>query len=217
MLRKHAMTSLAALIVASFSAGAIAQQQQTEQGTQNIEQQQQEQVQREQREQQRQYTSRERQNYERGEDHSDKSIAEVLQEKDKFSKFREALAHAGMEDQLTAGGEYTIFAPTNEAFERLPDGTWDGWMNNGDPSELREILSYHIVERRVGSKDFDERHTDHATLSGGELRIANSGGNFTVNTSAVTQADIVAENGYIHVIDSVLMDTRQGAGFRNAN
>lgn len=210
MLRKYAITSLAALIAASFSVGAMAQQHQTEQRTQNMEQQQRQQ-------EQRQQQNRDRQNYERGEEHKDKSIAEVLSEKDQFSKFREALERAGMEDQLRDGGEYTVFAPTNEAFERLPEGTWDGWMDNGNQNELREILSYHIVEERVGSEDFEARHTEHATLSGGELRIANSGGNFTVNTSAVTQADIVAENGYIHVVDSVLMDTRQGAGFRNAD
>ena len=212
MLRKYAITSLAALIAASVSAGAFAQQQQTEQRTRTMEQQQQQQQQ-----EQRRDANRDRQHYERGEDHSDKSIAEVLREKDQFSKFWEALERAGMQDQLRDGGEYTVFAPTNEAFERLPDGTWDGWMSNGNQNDLREILSYHIVEQRVGSEDFADRHTDHATLSGGELRIANSGGTFTVNTSAVTQADIVTENGYIHVVDSVLMDTRQGAGFRNAN
>lgn len=211
MLRKYAIASLAAVIAASVSAGAFAQQQQTEQRTRTMEQQQQQQ------EQQRRHSNRDRQNYERGEDHSDKSIAEVLGENEQFSKFWEALERAGMQDQLRAGGEYTVFAPTNEAFERLPDGTWDGWMNNGNQNDLREILSYHIIEQRVGSEDFADRHTDHATLSGGELRIANSGGTFTVNTSAVTQADIVTENGYIHVVDAVLMDTRQGAGFRNAN
>src|SRR5690554_2973518 len=128
MLRKYAITSLAALIAASFSVGVLAQQHQTEQRTQNMEQQQQQEQEQEQRQQQ----NRDRHNYERGEDHSDKSIAEILREKDQFSKFREALERAGMEDQLRDGGEYTVFAPTNEAFERLPDGTWDGWMNNGN-------------------------------------------------------------------------------------
>ena len=187
MLRTFTTTSLAAIVAATFSISAIAQQSERER----------------QADQQQSYTL--------GGNHSDKSIAEVLSSKDKFSKFEQALDHADMKDTL-ASGEYTVFAPTDEAFERLPDGTWDSWMDASNSDELREILSYHIVETRIGVDEFDEPRSDHATLNGGgELRVSRSLGNFSVNTAAVTHADIQAENGYIHAIDAVLLNSRQRA------
>lgn len=202
MLRTFTTTSLAALIAATFSAGAVAQQAQSEERTQSYDQEQQH--------------TEERRNYERGGDHSDKKIAEVLDEKDRFSKFRKALKQADMKDDLNSDGDYTVFAPTDEAFERLPEGTWDSWMDDDNKDELRDVLSYHIVEERMSADDFDESRTDQETKNGGELRIANSFGNFTVNTASVTYADIEAENGYIHAVDSVLLDTRQGSGYTTA-
>lgn len=188
MLRTIPIAALAALISAAFSMEVFAQH--TQASDRHTEQ---------------------RQNYVQGEDHSGKTIAEVLSEKDRFSKFAEALALADMQDLLNSG-DYTVFAPSNEAFERLPNGTWDSWTAPGNREQLREILSYHIVTERAAADDFDDSRSDYATLNdGGDLRITNNLGNFSVNTAAVTHADIQAENGYIHVIDSVLVNSRQRA------
>lgn len=200
MLRTFTTTSLAALVAATFSAGALAQTQTQEQQTQNYQQQ-----------QEREH-DRERKSYERGGDHSDKNIAEVLGEKDRFSRFHEALEQADMKDELNDGGSYTVFAPTNEAFERLPEGTWDEWMNGDNNDQLRDVLSYHIVEERISVDDIGESEESKDTINDGEVRISQSFGSIMVNTASVSYADIEAENGYIHGIDTVLMDGQQRAG-----
>ena len=200
MLRTFTTTSLAALVAATFSAGALAQTQNQEQQTQNYQQQ-----------QEREH-DRERKSYERGGDHSDKKIAEVLGEKDRFSKFHEALEQADMKDELNDGDSFTVFAPTNEAFERLPEGTWDEWMNGDNNDQLRDVLSYHIVEERISVDDIGESQESKDTINDGEVRISQSFGSIMVNTASVSYADIEAENGYIHGIDAVLMDGQQRAG-----
>ncbi|RAJ95273.1 fasciclin domain-containing protein [Aliidiomarina maris] len=198
MLRTFGTTTLAALIAATFSAGAMAQQEQRTQTQQQQQQQQQERMGEQRGDEQRRY--------EKGSKHDDKTIVEVLNEKDRFSKFSEALEQADMKDKLNDSDSYTVFAPTNEAFERLPQGTWEQWMEDDNRDQLREILSYHIVEERVSVDDIGEAREEHASMQGEQLRVANAFGSFTVNTASVTHADIETENGYIHAIDTVLMD-----------
>lgn len=198
MLRTFTTTSLAALVAATFSASVLAQPQ-TEQQSQTYD--------REQRQMD------EQRNYERGSEHADKKIVEVLDEKERFSKFRKALKQADMKDKLNSDDSYTVFAPTNEAFERLPQGTWDSWMEDDNKDELRDVLSYHIVEERLTTDDLDDSRASKETLNGGELQVAHSFGSFTVNTASVTVANIEAENGYIHAIDSVLMDNQRATGY----
>lgn len=201
MLRTFTTTSLAALVAATFSAGALAETQSQEQQTQYQQQ------------QQRQH-DRSQMSYERGGDHSDKSIAEVLNEQDQFSKFHEALEQADMKDELeNSNGTYTVFAPTNEAFERLPQSTWDEWMDDDNRDQLRDVLSNHIVEERIGTNDFGDRRGNTGTMNGGELRITESRGAITVNTANVSHADIETENGYIHAIDSVILNGQRGGRF----
>lgn len=199
MLKTFTTTSLAALVAATFSAGALAQTQNQEQQTQNYQQ-------------EREYDS-ERKSYEKGGDHSDKNIVEVLSEKDRFSMFHEAVQQADMEDKLNGDDTYTVFAPTDEAFERLPEGTWDEWMEDGNKEQLREVLSYHIVEERISTDDIGESRESKDTMSDGELRISQSFGSIMVNTASVSYADIEVENGYIHGIDTVLLDSQRGAGY----
>ncbi|MCC5880841.1 MAG: fasciclin domain-containing protein [Idiomarina sp.] len=199
MLKAFTTTSLAALVAATFSAGALAQTQNQQQQTQNYQQ-------------EREYDS-ERKSYEKGGDYSDKKIVEVLGEKDRFSMFHEALEHADMKDKLNGDDSYTVFAPTDEAFERLPEGTWDEWMEDGNRDQLREVLSYHIVEERISTDDIGESRESKDTMNDGELRISQSFGSIMVNTASVSYADIEAENGYIHGIDTVLLDSQQGAGY----
>lgn len=197
MLGKLTTASLATAVAASLSMGVSAQQEW------NHEQQQ---------AQQERELLEARANYQQNrheKDFSDKTIAEVLDNKDRFSKFNAALERAGMDDRLdNEDGNYTVFAPTNEAIDRLPEGTWDEWTN-GDREQLRDVLSYHIVEDRHGSRDFSQQQTNASTLNGGDLRISNAQGNVRVNHASVSHADIEAENGYIHGIDTVLTDNQQ--------
>jgi uncharacterized surface protein with fasciclin (FAS1) repeats len=137
--------------------------------------------------------------------YDDKTVVEVLDEKDRFSKFSEALDQADMEDKLE-DGNYTVFAPTNQAFERLPDDTWDQWMDGENQDELREVLSYHVVEERVASDDISESEEDFSSMNGNSLQLSSSYGSAMVNDVRVVHSDIEAENGYIHGINEVLMD-----------
>lgn len=186
MLRTFTATSVAALVAATFSAGAIAQDWDQERHTAD--------------------TRADRVDT----DYSDKKIADVIKEEDRFSKFRKALKEADMKDALSDDGSYTVFAPTNEAFERLPEGTWDAWMDGDNSDELRDILSYHIVEETITSDDLDEGEVaNKSTMNGGDLRISATYGAVTVNHINVAYTDIEADNGVVHGIDTVLFDSEQ--------
>ena len=205
MLGKYITASLATAVAASLSMGvsAQAQAQQTQQNQQQH-QQQQAQQERELREARQNY-----QNSRHDKDFSDKTIAEVLDSEDRFSKFNKALERADMTDQLDrSNGNFTVFAPTNEAIERLPEGTWDEWTNGDNQDQLRQVLSYHIVEDRHSSGDFSQEATETASMSGENLRVSNTQGQVSVNFASVSHADIEAENGYIHGIDTVLMNNQ---------
>lgn len=193
-LGKFTAASLATAVAASLSMGVSAQEWEQDQQQQGAQQ---------------ESEFSERSTHEK--DYGDKKIVEVLDEKDRFSKFREALKQADMKDELNGDDEYTVFAPTNDAFERLPEGTWDAWMDGDNQDELRDVLSYHIVEDRKSSGDFSEEETEVSTKNGDDLRISSTYGTVMVNYASVAYEDIEAENGYIHGIDTVLMDNqRQG-------
>lgn len=181
MLRTFTTTSLATLVAASFSLGAVAQD-----------------------------YSQEREHSDKRKNYEDKTIVEVLNEEDRFSKFSEALKEAGMESKLE-DGNYTVFAPTNQAFERLPEKTWDGWMNGDSQDQLEKVLSYHIVEERISADDIGESESEYSTMNGENLRVSSSYGSVMVNNRRVVHSDIKAENGYIHGINEILMDEQDGS------
>lgn len=185
MLRTFTATSVAALVAATFSAGAVAQDW----------------------DQERQFDDARTDRVDT--DYSDKKVADVIKKEERFSKFRKALKEADMKDKLSEDSSYTVFAPTNDAFERLPEGTWEQWMDGENTDELRDLLSYHIVEKTITSDDLDEGEVTKNTVNDGELRISASYGSVTVNHINVAYADIEAENGVVHGIDSILFDTEQ--------
>jgi uncharacterized surface protein with fasciclin (FAS1) repeats len=118
-----------------------------------------------------------------------------------FATLATALQAAGLVDTLKGPGPFTVFAPTDEAFAALPAGTVDGLL--ADVPALTKVLTYHVVSGRVMSTDLQDGMTA-ATVAGPELTVSLAGG-ARVNDAAVTQADVVADNGVIHVIDSVLL------------
>jgi uncharacterized surface protein with fasciclin (FAS1) repeats len=136
-------------------------------------------------------------------DKSDYDIVKVAQSHDRFSTFVSALEAADMQDAFDKDGEYTVFAPTNDAFDALPEGTLESLLEDTD--QLRDILSYHVIEGTVKSDDIGSEEMTVEALNGGELRVMSSYGNVMVNTATVTYADIEASNGVIHGIDSVLI------------
>ncbi len=129
------------------------------------------------------------------------NIVEVAVAAGSFKTLVAAVTAAGLGETLSGPGPFTVFAPTDDAFAKLPAGTVDGLLK--DIPALTKILTYHVVSGKVMAADA-AKLTNAKTVEGSELKIDASSG-VKINDATVTQADIEASNGVIHVIDSVLM------------
>lgn len=118
-----------------------------------------------------------------------------------FKTLAAALQAAGLVDTLKGEGPFTVFAPTDEAFAKLPKGTVEALLK--DIPKLRSILTYHVVPGRVTSQEV-VKLAKATTVQGQALRIDASAG-VKINNATVTKADIATSNGVIHVIDTVLI------------
>lgn len=118
-----------------------------------------------------------------------------------FTTLVAAVEAAGLVETLKGEGPFTVFAPTDEAFAALPEGTVEALL--ADPEALAAILTYHVVAGKVMSTDLSDGMTA-ATVNGAEITIGTEGG-VTVNEANVTAADIEASNGVIHVLDAVIL------------
>ena len=130
-------------------------------------------------------------------------IVATAQEAGDFTTLLAAAEAAGLVETLTGEGPYTVFAPTDAAFEALPDGTVDSLLMEENQEQLSNILLYHVVPGTVMSGDLSDG-MEAETASGGTLTISTTDG-VMVNDATVTTPDIEASNGVIHVIDTVLM------------
>ncbi len=120
-----------------------------------------------------------------------------------FSTLARALQAAGLVDTLKGPGPFTVFAPTDAAFAKLPQAQLNALLNN--PAQLRAVLTYHVVPGRVTAADV-VRLSNAQTVQGERIAINVTGNTVRLNNSAaVTQTDIRASNGVIHVIDTVLL------------
>ena len=119
-----------------------------------------------------------------------------------FTTLARALQAAGLVDTLKGPGPFTVFAPTDAAFAKLPAGTVGSLLAN--PDQLRAVLTYHVVPGRVTAAQVSGI-PNAATVQGARLTFAVSGSTVRVNDATVTQADVMASNGVIHVIDTVLL------------
>ena len=132
-----------------------------------------------------------------------KTIVDIAVGNPDFSTLVAALQAAGLVETLSAEGPFTVFAPTNEAFAKLPAGTVESLL--ADIPALTKVLTYHVVAGKVLAADVVTM-TSAPTVEGQEVKIAVVDGSVKLNeTSTVTATDIEASNGVIHVIDSVLL------------
>lgn len=145
-----------------------------------------------------------------------KNIVENASQSADHTTLVAAVKAAGLVDTLAGPGPFTVFAPTNAAFEKLPPGTVDTLIKPESKEALTGILTYHVVSGRMTAADLKkaiEQGGGTATLktvAGGSLTATQSGGTITLKdakggTSIVTQGDVMQSNGVIHVIDTVLM------------
>jgi len=120
-----------------------------------------------------------------------------------FKTLVAAVKAAELVETLKGKGPFTVFAPTDAAFAELPDGALSGLLK--DKSKLRSILTYHVVSGRVLSDAIAQGKTEVTTVAGGKLRIERDENGVMINGAKVVAADIIAGNGVIHVIDTVLL------------
>ena len=133
-----------------------------------------------------------------------KDIVDTAVAAGKFKTLAAALKAAGLVKTLKGDGPFTVFAPTDEAFAKLPAGTVENLLKPENKAKLTAVLTYHVVPGKVMAKDVVK--LDKAkTVQGSEVTIKTEGNKVMVDNATVIAADIVCGNGVVHVIDSVIL------------
>lgn len=143
------------------------------------------------------------------ESQTSQNIVEVASSNADFSTLVTAVKAAGLVETLSGEGPFTVFAPTNEAFNKLPAGTLDSLLKPENVDQLKSILTYHVVAAKALSTDLKDGQ-ELTAVQGEKLKVTIANGEVTLTdakggVSKVAKADIAASNGVIHVIDTVLM------------
>lgn len=137
-------------------------------------------------------------------DKSDKDIVVVATEAGSFNTLVAAVQAAGLVETLQGEGPFTVFAPTDEAFAKLPDGTVESLLLPENKEKLVAILTYHVVPGKVTAADV-VKVKEAPTVNGKNIPVAVDGDTVKVGDATVVKADVMASNGVIHVIDTVLI------------
>ena len=138
---------------------------------------------------------------------ADKDIVDTAVAAGQFKTLAAALGAAGLVNTLKGPGPFTVFAPTDAAFAKLPEGTVATLLKPENKAALTAILTYHVVAGKVMAADV-VKLAKARTVNGADVMITVSNGTVMINNATVTTADIVASNGVIHVIDTVLLPPR---------
>ena len=134
----------------------------------------------------------------------DKSVVENAAADASFSTLVAAVKAAGLAETLSGPGPFTVFAPTNEAFAKLPPGTVESLLKPENKEKLAAILTYHVVPGTVKAKDVVSLK-EAKTVNGKAATIAVKDGAVMIDGAKVVKTDIVSKNGVIHVIDAVIL------------
>ena len=136
--------------------------------------------------------------------HEKKDIVDTAIAAGSFTTLAQALTAAGLVPTLKGAGPFTVFAPTDAAFAKLPAGTLTDLLKPENKEKLKGILTYHVVAGTVLAKDVVNLKTAK-TVNGQELKITVKDGTVMVDNAKVTKTDIMCSNGVIHVIDAVML------------
>jgi transforming growth factor-beta-induced protein len=144
---------------------------------------------------------------------SSQTIVDVAASNPQFSTLVAAVNAAGLADTLSGTGPFTVFAPTNDAFDKLPAGTVDSLLKPENKDKLASILTYHVVAAKVMAADVKPGAVE--TVNGASFTIGVEGNDVVItdgqgNKSKVVKTDVPASNGVIHVIDTVLLPPASG-------
>ncbi|MBZ8180731.1 fasciclin domain-containing protein [Oscillatoria salina] len=134
------------------------------------------------------------------------NLLETVVNNEEFTILERAIKAAGLGDELSQNNQYTFFAPTDEAFEQLPDDIVEMLLRRENRALLQEILNYHLVKGKLSSRQLPSGGLE--TLSGGGVAIFKSGDEVIVNNTSVVQANIQASNGVVHAVNEVLLPSR---------
>ncbi|MET0334955.1 MAG: fasciclin domain-containing protein [Rhizobacter sp.] len=133
------------------------------------------------------------------------SVADTAARTPQLSTLNKLIADAGLQDTLRAGGPYTVFAPSDEAFKAVPAKTMAEL--SADKALLRSVLTYHVLPAKVASADV--KNGNAKTVQGANLALGKSGTFVTVEEAMVVEADVPATNGVVHIIDRVLIPPKR--------
>jgi uncharacterized surface protein with fasciclin (FAS1) repeats len=133
------------------------------------------------------------------------TIADTAARTPNLSTLNKLVNDAGLAETLRASGPYTVFAPSDEAFKAVPAATLQALAN--DKELLKSVLTFHVLPGKVGSAEV--KNGNAKTVQGANVALSKSGGFITIEDAVVTQADVAASNGVVHVIDRVLMPPKR--------
>ena len=133
------------------------------------------------------------------------TVADTAARTPQLSTFNQLINDAGLADSLRAAGPYTVFAPSDEAFKALPEKTLAELKGNKE--QLQAVINYHVLPAKMMAADVT--NTNAKTVQGANVALARAGTFVTVEDAVVTQADVAATNGVVHVIDRVLVPPKK--------
>jgi len=136
--------------------------------------------------------------------HGKKDIVDTAVSAGQFTTLAAALDAAGLVDTLKGDGPFTVFAPTDEAFAKLPEGTVETLLKPENRDQLVAILTYHVVPGKVKAADVVKLDSA-TTVNGSDVTISVADGGVSIDNAKVVKTDISASNGVIHVIDAVIL------------
>ena len=135
------------------------------------------------------------------------NLIETIAKNDTFSTFSRLMGTSGANEAFSAGGDFTVFAPTNDAFGKIPDKQMNALLQEPGQPSLKKMLSYHIVPGKLFAVNLSSKLST-PTINGTEIRISDSHG-LKINDSGVQARNIEASNGVVHALDTVLQfDTK---------
>lgn len=134
-----------------------------------------------------------------------KSVAETIADTPSLSTLNGLVVAAGLTETLKGAGPFTVFAPSNDAFKDVPAKTMEELAKN--PALLKGVLTYHVLP--VKALAADVKNSKAKTVNGAEVELSKAGDIVTIESAVVTRADVVATNGVVHIIDTVLMPPKK--------
>jgi uncharacterized surface protein with fasciclin (FAS1) repeats len=138
---------------------------------------------------------------------SSKNLIDTAAANGSFHKLGKALEAAELNTVLKGTGPYTVFAPTDEAFEKLPKGTLENWLKPENKEELIAVLKYHMLPGRTSAAEV-EKLTEPTMMQGQTAKVRKDGDRLSIGGAKITKRDIASSNGVIHAIDTVIVPTK---------